>query len=174
MKVFFIGSSLYILYLMKFPFRPTLDPNLDTFKVEFLLIGSFVTSMVFNYEYSFSEVPCLNIIDLCRFSGRSVFGLKVWLFYLNCLLFKGLARQKISRRIICLLWVHIELCISQIGSIDTLQMIIGIPLLSLRVSFRYHTRVNLLIVDCIVCRFRIYLCQQGSQGREIRVAGMRG
>jgi ER lumen protein retaining receptor len=64
MKVFFVGSSLYILYLMKFPFRPTHDPNLDTFKVEFLLIGSFVTSMVFNYEYSFSEVPCLTIIDL--------------------------------------------------------------------------------------------------------------
>jgi len=56
MKVFFVGSSLYILYLMKFPFRPTHDPNLDTFKVEFLLIGSFVTSMVCNYEYSFSEI----------------------------------------------------------------------------------------------------------------------
>jgi ER lumen protein retaining receptor len=56
MKIFFIGSSLYILYLMRFPFRPTHDPNLDTFKVEFLLIGAFVASMVFNYEYSLSEV----------------------------------------------------------------------------------------------------------------------
>jgi ER lumen protein retaining receptor len=56
MKLFFIGSSIYILYLMKFPFRPTHDPNLDTFKIEYLLIGSFVSAMVFNYEYSFAEV----------------------------------------------------------------------------------------------------------------------
>jgi len=56
MKLFFIGSSIYILYLMKFPFRPTHDPNLDTFKIEYLLIGSFVAAMVFNYEYSFAEI----------------------------------------------------------------------------------------------------------------------
>jgi ER lumen protein retaining receptor len=59
MKVFFISSSLYILYLMKRPFRPTFDPNIDTFKIEFLVIGAFAAAMVFNYEYSFSEVPTL-------------------------------------------------------------------------------------------------------------------
>ena len=57
MKVFFITSSLYILYLMKGPFRPTFDPNIDTFKIEFLVLGAFAASMVFNYEYSLSEVP---------------------------------------------------------------------------------------------------------------------
>ena len=41
---------------MKGPFRPTHDPNIDTFKTEYLLIGSFVAAMVFNYEYSFAEV----------------------------------------------------------------------------------------------------------------------
>jgi len=56
MKVFFITSSLYILYLMKGPFRPTFDPNIDTFKIEFLVLGAFAASMVFNYEYSLSEV----------------------------------------------------------------------------------------------------------------------
>ena len=56
MKVFFITSSLYILYLMKRPFRPTFDPNIDTFKIEFLVIGAFAAAMVFNYEYSFAEV----------------------------------------------------------------------------------------------------------------------
>jgi ER lumen protein retaining receptor len=56
MKFFFIGSSVYILYLMHGPFRPTHDPNLDTFKIEYLLIGSFVASLLFNYEFSFSEV----------------------------------------------------------------------------------------------------------------------
>ena len=59
MKIFFIASSVYILYLMKSPFRPTFDPNLDTFKVEFLVLGSFVAAMVFNYAYSLTEVlPC--------------------------------------------------------------------------------------------------------------------
>jgi ER lumen protein retaining receptor len=57
MKLFFILSSLYILFLMKRPFRPTFDPNIDTFKIEFLVIGAFAAAMVFNYEYSFSEVP---------------------------------------------------------------------------------------------------------------------
>jgi ER lumen protein retaining receptor len=57
MKIFFIASSVYILYLMKGPFRPTHDPNIDTFKIEYLLIGSFVSSLLFNYEFSFSEVP---------------------------------------------------------------------------------------------------------------------
>lgn len=56
MKLFFIASSVYILYLMKGPFRPTHDPNLDTFKIEYLLIAAFVTSLIFNYEFSFSEV----------------------------------------------------------------------------------------------------------------------
>ena|ERR1700738_1443838 len=62
MKLFFIGSSLYIMYLMKFPFRPTHDPNLDTFKIEFLLIGSFVAALIFNYEFSFSEVSPLKLL----------------------------------------------------------------------------------------------------------------
>jgi hypothetical protein len=56
MKCFFIGTSVYILYLMKRPFRPTHDPNLDTFKIEYLLVGSFVASLIFNYEFSLSEV----------------------------------------------------------------------------------------------------------------------
>jgi ER lumen protein retaining receptor len=47
---------------MKFPFRPTHDPNLDTFKIEFLLMGSFGAAMVFNYEYSFSEVAPLKLL----------------------------------------------------------------------------------------------------------------
>ena len=56
MKLFFIASSVYILYLMKGPFKPTHDPNLDTFKVEYLLIASVVMSLIFNYAFSFSEV----------------------------------------------------------------------------------------------------------------------
>ncbi|KAL5483217.1 ERD2 [Sanghuangporus weigelae] len=56
MKLFFIGSSCYILYLMKFRFRPTNDPSIDTFRIEFLLGPSFLLSLLFNYKFSFVEV----------------------------------------------------------------------------------------------------------------------
>ncbi|KAK9458322.1 ER lumen protein retaining receptor-domain-containing protein [Dipodascopsis uninucleata] len=56
MKIFFISSSIYILYLMKYKFKPTHDPSIDTFKVEYLLLGSFVMSIVFTHKYTFAEV----------------------------------------------------------------------------------------------------------------------
>ena len=56
MKIFFIASSVYILYLMKRPFRPTHDPNIDTLKVEYLVGGSLIAALIFNYEFSLSEV----------------------------------------------------------------------------------------------------------------------
>ena len=60
---------------MKKPFRPTHDPNLDTFKIEYLLIGSFVAAMVFNYEYTFAEVNNSRIFAL-------TLGLDFMVFYL--------------------------------------------------------------------------------------------
>jgi len=56
MKMFFIGSSVYILYLMKVKFRPTHDPNIDTFKIEYLLLGSLFMSVIFTHKYSIPEV----------------------------------------------------------------------------------------------------------------------
>ena len=56
MKLFFIGSSMYILYLMKFRFRPTQDPSIDTFRVEYLLGPSLLLSLIFNYRFSLTEV----------------------------------------------------------------------------------------------------------------------
>ncbi|KAK9472785.1 ER lumen protein retaining receptor-domain-containing protein [Dipodascopsis tothii] len=56
MKLFFIGSSLTILYMMKVKFKPTHDPNIDTFKIEYLLSGSFVMALVFTYKYTISEI----------------------------------------------------------------------------------------------------------------------
>jgi len=56
MKLFFIGSSCYILYLMKFRYRPTHDPAIDTFRVEYLLGPSFVLSLIFNYKFSLVEI----------------------------------------------------------------------------------------------------------------------
>ncbi|EJD41685.1 ER lumen protein retaining receptor [Auricularia subglabra TFB-10046 SS5] len=56
MKLFFIGSSVYILYLMRVRFRPTNDPSIDTFRVEYLLGPSALLALVFNYKFTLIEV----------------------------------------------------------------------------------------------------------------------
>ncbi|KAF8963584.1 ER lumen protein retaining receptor-domain-containing protein [Flammula alnicola] len=56
MKVFFIGSSCYILYLMKYKYRPTFDPSIDTFRVEYLLGPCLIFALIFNYKFTFSEI----------------------------------------------------------------------------------------------------------------------
>ncbi|KAG1854190.1 ER lumen protein retaining receptor-domain-containing protein [Suillus subalutaceus] len=56
MKLFFISSSCYILYLMKYRFRPTHDPSIDTFKIEYLLGPSFFLSLIFNYAFEPTEI----------------------------------------------------------------------------------------------------------------------
>jgi ER lumen protein retaining receptor len=63
MKIFFISSSLCILFLMKVPFKPTQDSNIDTFKIEYLLVGSLIVSLVWNYNFELSEV---SVFDSCR------------------------------------------------------------------------------------------------------------
>ncbi|GHJ87846.1 hypothetical protein NliqN6_4248 [Naganishia liquefaciens] len=56
MKIFFIGSSAYILYLMKFKYRPTHDASLDTFRLDYLLPPVALMSIIFTYEYTPSEI----------------------------------------------------------------------------------------------------------------------
>jgi ER lumen protein retaining receptor len=56
MKLFFIGSSCYILYLMKYKFRPTHDPAIDTFRIEYLVGPCAVLGFVFNYEFKPTEI----------------------------------------------------------------------------------------------------------------------
>jgi len=56
MKLFFIASSVYILYLMKFKFRPTHDPSIDTFKIEYILAPCFVLGLLFNYRFTPTEI----------------------------------------------------------------------------------------------------------------------
>jgi len=56
MKIFFISTSVYILYLMRMRFRPTHDPSIDTFRIEYLLGPSVVLALIFNYGYSPTEI----------------------------------------------------------------------------------------------------------------------
>ncbi|VDC05096.1 unnamed protein product [Peniophora sp. CBMAI 1063] len=56
MKLFFIGSSGYTVYLMRYRFRPTNDPSIDTFKMEYLLGPCVLLGLIFKYEWSVMEV----------------------------------------------------------------------------------------------------------------------
>ena len=56
MKVFFIASSFYTLYLMKVKFKATYDPNLDTFRNEYLFLFAGVLSVLLCYNYTPVEV----------------------------------------------------------------------------------------------------------------------
>jgi ER lumen protein retaining receptor len=78
MKIFFIASSCYILYIMKYRFRlvppfyynylpsqttnslvlnrPTHDPAIDTFRAEYLVGPSIVLSLIFNYRFTPAEI----------------------------------------------------------------------------------------------------------------------
>ncbi|CAH0036051.1 unnamed protein product [Clonostachys rhizophaga] len=55
-KILFLGSQGYILYLMTNAYKPTNDPNSDTFRVQYLLAGAAVLAIIFPYKYSFSEI----------------------------------------------------------------------------------------------------------------------
>ncbi|KAK0388155.1 hypothetical protein NLU13_4400 [Sarocladium strictum] len=55
-KVMFIGSQGYIIYLMTNAYKPTNDPNVDTFRVQYLLGGAAVLAILFPVNYSMSEI----------------------------------------------------------------------------------------------------------------------
>ena len=64
-KILFIGTSAYIIYLMLNDYKPTHDPNLDTFKVQYLLGFSALFALLFSHEYSVSEV---SLLELCVYT----------------------------------------------------------------------------------------------------------
>lgn len=55
-KIAYIASSGYTIYLMLNDYKPTHDPNLDTFKVQYLIGGSAVLGLLLPYSYTPSEV----------------------------------------------------------------------------------------------------------------------
>lgn len=64
-KIIFIGSSAYVLYLMMNDYKPTHDPNLDTFKVEYLLAGSALLGILFPNKYNPIEVLDHRLRECC-------------------------------------------------------------------------------------------------------------
>jgi ER lumen protein retaining receptor len=55
-KILFISSQGYILYLMANTYKPTNDPNLDTFRVQYLLGGAAILAILWPYKYTLSEI----------------------------------------------------------------------------------------------------------------------
>jgi len=55
-KLLLLGSSGYTIYLMTTAYKPTHDPNLDTFRVQYLLGGSLVLAVLFPYAYTPAEI----------------------------------------------------------------------------------------------------------------------
>ncbi|WFD03895.1 endoplasmic reticulum retention protein [Malassezia obtusa] len=56
MKLFFLGSSFYVIYLMKFKFRSRVELDIDSIRVEYLLGGSAVLALLFNYKFTPLEI----------------------------------------------------------------------------------------------------------------------
>lgn len=56
MKIFFIASSVYILYLMRVKYKASYDPGLDTFRFEYLLGFAMLLGVAFSYDYTPVEV----------------------------------------------------------------------------------------------------------------------
>lgn len=55
-KLAFLVSQGYIIYLMTTAYKPTNDPNVDTFRVQYLLAGAAVLAVLLPYKYTFSEI----------------------------------------------------------------------------------------------------------------------
>jgi ER lumen protein retaining receptor len=55
-KILFLGSSGYTLYLMASIYKPTHDPNIDTFRIQYLLGGALALALIYPYQYSLSEI----------------------------------------------------------------------------------------------------------------------
>ncbi|KAJ2726699.1 endoplasmic reticulum retention protein [Coemansia sp. Benny D115] len=56
MKLFFLGSAGYIVYMMTGPLKATYEKSLDNFRVEFLLGGAALFALVFPHKYTVLEI----------------------------------------------------------------------------------------------------------------------
>jgi len=149
MKIFFIISSVSILYLIKHSYKVTHDAALDTFKIEYLLLVSVLGSLVFNYGLSVSEAFTFRFVRLTvRFHGRLRSGLRALPSYLNSLSSQKPAKQKISLHITLFCFKElIAQYISSTGSIDTPTSISGTQLPSSAQSFKFVSQHGPFIVS---------------------------
>lgn len=58
MKILYISLSVFLVYIMRFvsPWKQTCDKNVDSFRIEFIVIPSVVMSLIWNEEFTIFEV----------------------------------------------------------------------------------------------------------------------
>ncbi|WFD41043.1 endoplasmic reticulum retention protein [Malassezia japonica] len=56
MKIFFISSSLYVVYLMKVKFKSRVEVDIDTVRLDYLVGACAVLSLLFNYKFTPLEI----------------------------------------------------------------------------------------------------------------------
>ncbi|KAJ2616962.1 endoplasmic reticulum retention protein [Coemansia sp. RSA 1365] len=56
MKIFFLASSGYIVYLMYSPLKASYDKSLDSFRIEYIIASAAVVALAFPHKYSVVEV----------------------------------------------------------------------------------------------------------------------
>jgi ER lumen protein retaining receptor len=64
MKIIYLVSTYFTLYLMYRKFRATYDRNHDTFRIEFLILPSAVLALLWNHEFSVLEVGVFVFLEL--------------------------------------------------------------------------------------------------------------
>lgn len=122
-KLLFIGSSAYVIYLMLNDYKPTHDPNIDTFKVQYLLGISAVLAILFPRDYRISEVGCIlsmvrktTGLTSYRYSGLFPSGWSRLPYCHNYSCCNEPVKQTPSLPTICLLWDSIGHSTSRTGS----------------------------------------------------------
>lgn len=56
LKIFFIGSSGYTVYIMAYKYKRDINSVTDTFPVRYLVGGAAIVSLIFTHKYSFLEL----------------------------------------------------------------------------------------------------------------------
>lgn len=158
MKLIFLSSSAYTVYLMLNDYKPTHDPNIDTFKVQYLIGGCLALAVLFPYRYELAEVrpsprsdtyspgtftkaDCF-LPDVCHRSyGPSQSGWNPSPFSPSCSCCSERAKPKPSQRTICSRWGFTGRYTYPIGFIDILPRAMLIPSRGSPVRFRrFSTR----------------------------------
>ena len=122
MKLFFVGSSCYILYLMKIRYRSAascifqLIADPDHVSDQRMTLPSTPSRLnISSLPASFFPSSSTTSSPLRKSYGHFPFGWKRLLFSLNYSCFNARGKQRLSRRIIWPHWGHTELFTSLIG-----------------------------------------------------------
>lgn len=113
LKLVFIASSIYTVYVMVYKYKKPIQENIDNFPLKYLIGGAILASLIFTHKYSIGEI---------------VWSFSLWLEAVSILpqlyILQKLVKQKILLLIIFLLLEFIVLYIFQIGFIDILLKVI--------------------------------------------------